>query len=167
MRKFLIAALAGLTLTAAPAAAQHWRYYPRQRYYPPQYAPNYAPSYAPSYTPSYVPSPADPATQTVRNWYLQYLHREPDPGMQGFVDSLRQGQSPLWVEAEIAGSQEGYNKAGGTPEGFVQMMYQAVAGRPPSPDELRHWISLTSANGPIQVAYDLLRTFRPNPAWGG
>jgi hypothetical protein len=139
MRSYILAAVAGGLLAVAPAFGQ---YVPYDQY----------PGTA----------GADPAVTDVSNWYRQFLHRDPEPGgVNGWVTNLHNGTNPLWVEAQIMGSYEGYTRAGSTAQGFAASMFQNVLGRQPSNDELQYWSSQTTQRGPEQAAYAFLQRYQP------
>src|SRR5438270_5138602 len=122
MRHLLFAALATVGFSAAPALAQY-----QQPYAPPP------PPYG--YT-----QPADPFPNLIASWYRTYLNRDPEPGaVEGWLDQVRAGSPPDAVEAQIAGSQEAWTKAGSTPNAFLQNLFKKVANRQPYPDEIRYW----------------------------
>jgi hypothetical protein len=92
----------------------------------------------------------------VRSWYRTYLNREPDPQWAVWVDAVRNGQEPNSVLASILSSQEYYDKAGGTPEGFVQTLFRDVTGRRPTPSEMDYWVRRTYDRDRTDVAYAVL-----------
>jgi autotransporter-associated beta strand protein len=66
--------------------------------------------------------------------YERYLHRAPDPaGFQGFVTFLNNGGTDEQVADMLIGSQEYFNNAGGTLNGFLTNLYQDVLNRPIDP----------------------------------
>jgi hypothetical protein len=70
-------------------------------------------------------------------WYQKYLDREADePGMVGWAQLLRQGTPPANVLGAMLSSQEYYDRAGGTPEGFAHTVFLDITGREPTPREL-------------------------------
>ena len=100
----------------------------------------------------------------VRNWYLRFLNREPDPqGAAGWTNALLQGKPPAQVLAGILGSQEYYLKGGGAPEGFIVVLYRDLFFRDPSNPELVHWTRRLALRGTTEVAYELL--IRHPGAW--
>jgi hypothetical protein len=100
----------------------------------------------------------------VRNWYLRFLNREPDPqGLNGWTNALLQGSPPAQVLTGILGSQEYYQRAGSTPEGFVVMLYRDLFYRDPSNPELVHWARRMAFHGGPAVAYEIL--VRHPQAW--
>lgn len=92
----------------------------------------------------------------VASWYRQYLGRNPDPSAQGWVDILRVGQAPDLVLAQILGSTEYYDRAGSTPEGFVQSLYRDLLGRGPSRQQLVEGVRVVEANGLQEAAHRVL-----------
>jgi hypothetical protein len=94
--------------------------------------------------------------ELVRSWYQRFLHRDPDPLWSVWVEAVRYGQEPNAVLAAILGSQEYFNNAGGTPEGFVQALYQDISGRRPTPEEMGYWVRRVLDRDRNDVAYALL-----------
>lgn len=83
---------------------------------------------------------ACPHTALVQSWYQRYLHRQPDPqGLHTWVSALRQGESPLAVQASILASDEYFCRYGHTNAGFVTGLYTDVLGRAPCAQELADW----------------------------
>jgi hypothetical protein len=132
------------------------------------YAPSYYSDFGPVDSPSLTvaPAPWHPAgypraaqgspEDLVRSWYVQFLHREPDPLWSVWVEAVRNGQEPNAVLAAILSSQEYYDKAGGTPEGFVQALFQDTTGRRPTPEEMGYWIRRVVDRDRTDVAYAVL-----------
>jgi hypothetical protein len=151
MRNMILATLLGTALSAAPALAQYQQYSPYL--YP-----------APAYGTSAVPSPT---SAMVASWYQQYLLRQTDSaGLLGWVNKIMSCTSPVWVQAQILGSQEAYQKAGSTPQGFVNRAFQEVTGRQPNPGELQYWSGQVGNQGPVNTAYQMLQQF-PQTAQAG
>ncbi len=111
---------------------------------------------APSRPEAYQGANPDRSEDLVRSWYQKYLHREPDPQWAVWVDAVRNGQEPNAVLASILGSQEYYDKAGGTPERFVQTLYRDVTGRPPTRGEMEYWVRRANDRDRTDVAYGVL-----------
>jgi hypothetical protein len=109
----------------------------------------------------YPPPPpyAGTAESLVDSWYAKFLNRPRDAYASVWIDSIRQGQHPASVLAKILGSQEYYDKGGGTPEGFVQRLYLDLTGRPPSPQELNYWVQRLYTSDRTDVAYQLLMRY--------
>jgi hypothetical protein len=60
----------------------------------------------------------------VRTWHRQYFHREPDlRSVAGWSYWFRLGHSPEQVLAAMLSTDEYYRRAGSTPEGLVQAMF--------------------------------------------
>jgi hypothetical protein len=107
----------------------------------------------------------DRATALVTDWYNRYLGRYPDLGAAGWVEELRRGRSPQQVLSAILGSDEYYTRAGRTPEGFLQLLFQDVVGRPPSRREFDALLRRAWAGRRNDVAYSLL--LRYPQGWEG
>ena len=56
---------------------------------------------------------------------------------------------------------EYYQNAGGTPEGWLETLFQDLAGREPTNREYRYWLRRLEDETYQEVAYKLLRKFRP------
>jgi hypothetical protein len=78
-------------------------------------------------------------SEQVRNWYRDYLGREPGPELAAWVELLRGGMSPVDVQATILGSDEYFNQQGRDPQTFVLETLQAVTWQAPSGTLLRQW----------------------------
>jgi hypothetical protein len=96
------------------------------------------------------------ARRTVEGWYSKFLGRPADPAAEAWVQALRNGQQPEQVLSGILGSDEYYNRAGGTPGAFVQRMYEEVAGRRPTPREMDYWAGRVQTRRRDDVSYDFL-----------
>jgi cyclophilin family peptidyl-prolyl cis-trans isomerase len=73
-------------------------------------------------------------TDEVENLYHQLLKRNADPvGLNGFVSALGPGATLLDAEAAIAGSQEFFQNAGSSDQGFVNALYEDLLNRAPDP----------------------------------
>src|ERR1700676_2004803 len=81
----------------------------------------------------------DPSS-LVDYWYRTYLGRPADSGITFWVNHLQQGDSTDSVLAGILGSDEYYKRGGGTPEGFISLLFRDVVKRPPSPNDLDFWV---------------------------
>ncbi len=77
--------------------------------------------------------------QQVRQWYRDYLGREPGPELKAWVELLRGGMSPLDVQATILGSDEFYNQKGRDPQAFLIETLQSITWNEPTISELRRW----------------------------
>lgn len=83
--------------------------------------------------------------QQVRQWYRDYLGREPGPELKAWVELLRGGMSPLDVQATILGSDEFYNQKGRDPQAFLIETLQSVTWNEPTVSELRRWTDRLNA----------------------
>jgi len=103
---------------------------------------------------------SDNSVATVKNWYRQFLRRDPEPsGLMHWSEALRQGNPPALLLSGILGSDEYYNIAGGSPNSFVRSLYLDLAGREPTPRELAYWTSRLNTEYPKDVAYAILTRF--------
>ena len=139
MIRCLIALLLAFLASSGPVAAQ----WPRLHARPPSFA-----------------FSGDGATRLVRSWYRDFLSREPDPpGLRTHVTLLRQGHPPEVVLAGILGSDEYFQRAGRRSEAFVRALFLDLAGRRPTPAELRHWRQRSRILGRQDVAYEMILRF--------
>ena len=96
----------------------------------------------------------------VTHLYADVLGRQPEPaGRDGWVRAIQGGQPVATVGAGFYASQENYNLAQGrvggslTPDQkWVESMYEALLGRPASPQERAFWNAVQAANGRLAVA---------------
>jgi hypothetical protein len=103
--------------------------------------------------------PANPEA-LVQSWYRRYLGRSVDPsGYETWVNSLYQGTPPEAVLATILASEEYYERAGATPEGFVQRLFLDLSGRRPSRGEFDHWVRRTYYGDRMDIAYALVTRY--------
>ncbi|HVA47496.1 MAG TPA: DUF4214 domain-containing protein [Pirellulales bacterium] len=79
----------------------------------------------------------------ITQYYEQYLLRGPDPGGLSFwVADWQATGDPANVQVGILDSQEFFNDAGDTNDGFVTLLYQRVLGRAPDAAGLGYWTGL-------------------------
>jgi len=140
MRRIVVPALFSAVLLAGSALSQ----------YPP---------------PSPNPGADQGAEQLVASWYQRFLNRQPDSWSSVWVDQVRGGQSPDSVLASLLSSQEYYNKAGGTPQGFIQKLFIDLTGQPPAPQQMNHWMNRLYSSDRTEVAHAIL--MRHPQAWQG
>jgi hypothetical protein len=112
-------------------------------------------SLAPSAPAQTYASTSDPAAQ-VASWYQAYLGRTTDPGSYIWVDQLARGASPEEVQAGIVGSDEYYNRAGGTPQAFIQALFRDALGRQPTPGEMDFWLRRWYLEQRKDIAYEVM-----------
>jgi hypothetical protein len=98
----------------------------------------------------------DRAEDLVTSWYNRYLGRNPDYAAAGWIEQLQRGKSPQQILSAILGSDEYYNRTGGTPESFIQGLFQDIVGRPPSPQEYNALLRRAWAGRRNDLAYSLL-----------
>jgi len=97
----------------------------------------------------------------VRQWYNLYLHREPDPLAEVWMCQLQEGQPPNAVLSSILASDEYYNLAGATPEGYVSRLMLDLHGNVLDWREVRSyavWVQQAGLGmeGRKQVAWEVL-----------
>src|SRR5438105_2837807 len=74
----------------------------------------------------------------------------------GSASAQHHGGHPGGNHAAIHSSQEYYNNAGGSPEGFVQALFQDLSGRRPTSEEMGYWVRRVVDRNRNDVAYALL-----------
>src|SRR5262249_29290088 len=110
-----------------------------------------------SLTPQQRPPASTNPTARVRGWYRQFFNREMDRGALRWINDLQRGLDPNQVLAQILSSDEYYQLAGSTPEGFVRQLFDDLRGREPTRDELRDWTRRLQTLKREQVALALIR----------
>ncbi len=84
------------------------------------------------------------APAIVQTWYQHYLGRPADQaGFDYWVPRLG-SQDPQQTLSELLGSDEYYNRTGGTPDGLVLGLYRDVLGRTPDslrPQDVDYWVN--------------------------
>ncbi|MEY3176635.1 MAG: hypothetical protein RLZZ436_4549 [Planctomycetota bacterium] len=74
-------------------------------------------------------------TAQIAQWYLQYLGRPASPREISVWESdLKSGGSLQKIQANLLSSSEFYDQQNENPERFVNEVYKAVEGTPPSPE---------------------------------
>ena len=72
--------------------------------------------------------------------FVKYLRRTSDPsGRTYWINRLREGRALWRFRAQLFGSPEYFNKAGGTNESYVVKAYSDVLGRAPDPSGRAYW----------------------------
>ncbi len=81
---------------------------------------------------------------SIREWYLKYLGREPEPaGISSWVDHVYyRGASVAEVQVGIMSSAECFARCGNDPGVYVQFLIQQITGRQCTPPELQTWVLL-------------------------
>jgi hypothetical protein len=94
----------------------------------------------------------------VDSWYRAYLGRSAlnDPASAGWINLLRRGSAPAPVLAGILGSDEYFNRVGGTMPAFIRAVYREAVGRPATPGELRFWLRRANVQSRRDIANDIL-----------
>jgi S1-C subfamily serine protease len=109
-----------------------------------------------------LPSPERPGA-LVRAWFEKYLKRPADQAsVHANADALRDGLPPDAVLGNILASQEYYEKAGGTPQGWVNALLADVLGPGADRQEADRWSQLFALTDQVDedrawVARRLLR----------
>lgn len=87
--------------------------------------------------------------RVVADLYRRALGRDPEPAGRTFWAARLSTGTPLWrLAAEVYGSAEAYDRAGGTPQAYVEATYQALLGRAAEPAGLAHWSARLAAGTP-------------------
>lgn len=102
-------------------------------------------------------TPPPNPTELVRSWYRQLFNRDLDRGAARWINDLQRGVPPDQVLAQILASEEYYQLAGSTPEGFVRQLFDDFRGREPAREELRTWVRQVQARRRDEVALAFLR----------
>ena len=79
--------------------------------------------------------------------------------MGSWTDHLRAGKPPDWVLAHLLASEEYYQRAGGTPEGFVRSFFLDVTGREPSRQDYQTWAPRLRTEDRAAVAARLIQAY--------
>jgi hypothetical protein len=100
----------------------------------------------------------------VHHWYARYFGRWADPiGLAGWAQMIRQGLPPINTLSAMLSSQEYFDRAGNTPQGFARTLFRDVTGREPRPREFNWMMSqLALASGPWErawLAYNVLQRY--------
>lgn len=95
--------------------------------------------------------------------YRTFLGRTADAaGRQYWVERLRAGAAPSTrleaVVAPFAASPESYARAGGTPEGYVDRLYQVVLGRAAEEGGRAYWVDALASRPRSHLVTSLLAT---------
>jgi hypothetical protein len=78
----------------------------------------------------------------ITGYFTTYLGRSPSQqDLSDYRAIFAQPRSDAFVQANVIGSQEGFNRGGGTNQGWVTFLYQRVLGRTPSGGEDQYWVS--------------------------
>jgi hypothetical protein len=78
----------------------------------------------------------------ITGYFNAYLGRGPSANdLATYRGIFAQPRSDAFVQANVIGSQEGFNRGGGTNQGWVTFLYQRVLGRTPSGGEDQYWVS--------------------------
>lgn len=85
--------------------------------------------------------------------YQEVLGRAPDPGgMTHWRNEIAAGRATVDdVKRRFYDSQEYYNRSGGTPEGYIDLLYRTMFARPASAWEIAHWTARIGEIGRSRV----------------
>ena len=79
----------------------------------------------------------------VRQLYLKYLGREPEPtGYAAWVNTIYQGTTLSEAEVGIMASPETFLRSQNNPELYVQFLFRQASGREPTGQEIEYWVGL-------------------------
>lgn len=77
----------------------------------------------------------------VRQWYGDYLGRQPDPEeARQWLELMRRGQTPADIQAGLLGSDEYYGHYGNDPREYVQGLYQNLGAGQQVGREIDRWV---------------------------
>jgi hypothetical protein len=80
--------------------------------------------------------------KVITGYYEQYLLRAPDPdGLAHWKAVWRANGGPETIKAFFAESDEFYASAGGTPDAWINALYQRILDRTPDPDGEKFWLN--------------------------
>jgi hypothetical protein len=102
--------------------------------------------------------PYDNSVASVDSWYRTYLGRSAlnDPGAAGWINLMRQGNTPTSVIAGILGTDEYFSRVGGTMPAFIQALYREALQQPLSQTAYNFWLQRAYTQTRQQIAYDVL-----------
>ncbi|WP_203670313.1 DUF4214 domain-containing protein, partial [Cellulomonas pakistanensis] len=85
--------------------------------------------------------------------YREVLGREPEPaGLQDWRNRIFAGQATVDdVKRRFYDSQEYYNRSGGSPEGYVDLLYRTMFDRSATAQERTHWAGQIGTVGRAKV----------------
>ena len=82
----------------------------------------------------------------IRGRYVQLLGRQPGAvPLAQRTATVRGGGSLTDVVVALAGSDEAWQRAGGTDAGWVDQLYRSILGRPADPAAVEHWVGALAA----------------------
>ena len=89
----------------------------------------------------------DPNVILINGWYERYLGRSVDPGaLESMLHMIRRGDSHNQIQGLILGSDEFWELAGRTPEGYVTRLFQTILARTPDVRERGFWTGQLARN---------------------
>lgn len=90
-----------------------------------------------------IPAASPYLTTAIRQMYLTYLGREPEPGaVRGWVEKYYQsGQSLDEVRIGVMSSRECFARFDFDPERYVNFLLRELTGRHPTHQQMDHWVS--------------------------
>ncbi|MBD7999882.1 MULTISPECIES: DUF4214 domain-containing protein [Oerskovia] len=93
----------------------------------------------------------------VSNAYMEALGRGPDPvGAQDWAREIHAGRATVDdVKRRFYDSSEFFARAGGTPQGYVQVLYQTMLGRGAAPSEIDAWVKVMEVRGRSRMVDEL------------
>ena len=105
--------------------------------------------------------------KVIQGYYSSYLGRAADQaGMNSMLNYLNMGGTFQGVQAAILGSDEYYQRAGGTTTGFLSTLYQSVLGRTIDPYGLSSFTQLlVTGTSRFTVASVVLSSIEADTLW--
>jgi SpoIID/LytB domain protein len=93
----------------------------------------------------------------VSNAYMEALGRGPDPqGARDWAREIHAGRATVDdVKRRFYDSSEFFARSGGTPQGYVQVLYQTMLGRGAAPSEVDAWVRVMEVKGRSRMVDEL------------
>ncbi len=93
--------------------------------------------------------------------YQEVLGRGPDPiGRADWLNRMRTGTTSVdEIRMTFTRSQEYYDKAGATDEGYVAVLYRTMLGRDAAPGDIAYWVNQIRLRGHGYVANAIWNSF--------
>lgn len=108
--------------------------------------------------------PVDPLKQRdeyfgriINEWYQLYLGRKPsDKEHAAAMQKVRTGSNAITIQATIISGDDYYKKNGSTTKGFINAVFNDVAGRKPNATELLKLEPQVNLSGRYKFAVEML-----------
>jgi len=98
--------------------------------------------------------------RVIANAYAAFLHRAPDPtGLATWTVAILSGRLSIDdLSVQLLQSDEYYERAGGTPEAYVNALYEDVLERDPGPGDVTNWSAAIRSSGRAAAAGGIWRS---------